>query len=102
MVREQTASQFYPYIQEGTNNLLLKLLHTPDDFLKHIMMPVIFSIRHAPFMTSYIRFGASTLFSSTYGNEATESSGFSLGDWEQVPEMLAAGMPGAFLVVSLY
>jgi hypothetical protein len=48
------------------------------------------------------RFGASGLFSSAYGSEATESAGFSLHAWEQVSEMLAAGTQGAFLVVSPY
>jgi hypothetical protein len=48
------------------------------------------------------RFGASSLFLSTYGSEASESAGFLLRAWEQLPEMLAAGAPGAYLVVSPY
>ena len=101
VIREQTTSHFYPFIQETTSNLLLNLLRTPEDFLSHITTCV---VPHKFLRSSHLlgRFGVSSLFSSTYGNEATESSGFSLGDWEQVPEMLAAGMPGAFLVVSLY
>jgi hypothetical protein len=50
---------------------------------------------------SLCRFGASSFFSSTYRSEATESVGFSLGAWWEFPEMVAAGSPGAFLVVSL-
>jgi hypothetical protein len=51
-------------------------------------------------MILFCRFGASSLFSSTYGSEATDLAGFSLAPWHAFSDMLAAGMPGAFLVVS--
>ena len=36
VIREQTTSHFYPFIQEATSNLLLNLLRAPEDFLAHI------------------------------------------------------------------
>ena len=101
VIREQTTSHFYPFIQDATSNLLLNLLRTPEDFISHITMCV---APHKFLHSSYLlcTFGTSSLFSSTYGSEATESAGFSLRAWEQLPEVLAAGTPGAFLVVSPY
>jgi hypothetical protein len=102
VIREKTTPLSYSFIQEATSNLLLNLLHTPDDFLVHIMMCVlVFISSFVPLISSY-RYGASSLFSSTYGSEATESAGFSLRAWEQLPTVLEAGSPGAFLVVSPY
>jgi hypothetical protein len=100
VIREKTTSLFYSFIQEASSNLLLNLLRTPEDFLEHITMCVLFFISYFVPPISSHRYGASSLFSSTYGNEATESAGFSLRGWEQLPEIIAAGSPGAFLVVS--
>ena len=100
VIREQTTSNFYSFIQEATANLLLNLLRTPEDFLEHITMCVLLFISSFVPPISLCRYGASSLFSSTYGSEATESAGFSLRAWEQFPEILAAGSPGAYLVVS--
>jgi hypothetical protein len=41
VIREQTTSLFYSFIQEATSNLLLNLLRAPEDFLAHITMCVL-------------------------------------------------------------
>jgi hypothetical protein len=100
IIRKQTTSHFYTFIQEAISKLLLDFLRAPQDFLAHITMCVLFSHKFLRPSHLLYRFGASSLFASTYGSEATESAGFSLHAWEKLPEMLAAGTPGAYLVVS--
>jgi hypothetical protein len=41
IIREQTTSHFYPFIQEATSDLLLNFLRAPEDFLAHITVYVL-------------------------------------------------------------
>ena len=49
-------------------------------------------------ISSHSSFGASSVFSSTYGSEVSEDAGFSWDAWNELPEMMATATPGVLVV----
>jgi hypothetical protein len=107
---------FNQIIREQTSTLTLKnqpsicfsmfCILTPEEFVENIVLWVFYLLTGLTVhdRRCKCRFGASSLFSSTCGSEATGSAGFSLGAGKQFPEMskLATGMPGTFIAVSRF